>query len=135
MTNAKVPDWAHRARRLEGVPIDHYWRPEEGPVEGIVIAHTQEPNRFRPGEVSDLVIVEEPGSRFHTGIRIRSGLDALHTLTPGTRLFVSPHSPRPAPGGKGSIWSFDIYVEDETATADPGTNGSSPPTMGEPDYR
>ena len=84
--------------------MEHYWKPEQGTIEGTVIEHKQEPNRFRPGEFNDVVIVAEPGNKYPTQIRIRSGLEALRDAAPGSRIFVGPHSPQPAPGGKGSMW-------------------------------
>jgi hypothetical protein len=123
MTERRRPDWADKARHRATTPIDHYWRPEEGSIEGVLIARTREPNRFRPGAFNDLAIVEEPGSKFHTAIRIRAGLDDLLSTKIGTRIFVGPHSPRPVPNGTGSVWSFEVFVEDLT---DDGNAPGSP---------
>ncbi|MEO7178653.1 MAG: hypothetical protein ABIW83_07400 [Allosphingosinicella sp.] len=119
MQAKKKPSWADQAKHHEGMSVEHYWKPEQGDIEGTVIEHKQEPNRFRQGEFNDVVIVAEPGNRYPTQVRIRSGLEVLRDAAPGSRIFVGPHSPEPAPGGKGSMWSFTIYVKEPDAAQAP----------------
>jgi hypothetical protein len=117
---AKIkPSWADKADHHESVSVDHYWKPEQGSIEGTVIEHRSEPNRFRPGEFNDVAIVAEPGNKFYTQVRIRSGLEVLRDAPLGVRIFIRPHSAQPAPGGKGSTWSYDIYVEKPDAAQAP----------------
>lgn len=119
MTDDNRPDWVKNAKRSDRPAIERHYRPEEGPLDGVL---------FWQGDITDarsreqyrLFIIQEEGTGLNVAVSERAALRPLRDAKIGSRVFIEPEGKAELGDGR-QMWKFALFVQAPMATPRGGT--------------
>jgi hypothetical protein len=116
MNDHRKPPWAEGLTRIDRPHIDRRWRPQDGPLDGVLVWQGEEVDRH--GEEYHLYIFEEQREFESTGVMVgvpeRATLRALRGVANGTRVYLELRGTIPTSAGRDML-DIAVYVEPSSA--------------------
>jgi hypothetical protein len=126
-----VPSWVRNASRVDRPEIDFWYRPEDGPLEGVFIWRGQQEHALS-GDVQNVYAVRRADDGKVIGVSERAGLRGLRSVRVGSKIFLRPTGVKELEGGR-KMHQFEIFADQLEPLSEPPKGGGSRGPSGGPD--
>ena len=133
MSDKKLPDWIRNAPRIDRPDIHHWYKPEDGPLDGMMIWRGRQ-EHYQSGDTYNAYAVRETSTGHIVGVSERVGLRDLRTVKVGSKVFINPIGKKQTDSGR-AFEQFEIFAEQQEALPEPtkgtgkkGNSGNSGPS-------
>ena len=127
MSDKKLPEWIRNAPRIDRPDIHHWYKAEEGAIDGMLIWRGRQ-EHYQSGDTYNVYAVRENSTGHIIGVREWVGLRDLRTVRVGSKVFINPIGKKETDSGR-AFEQFQIFAEQQEPLSEPtkgaGKKGSA----------
>lgn len=131
MNDKSTPAWIKNAPRIDRPDIKHWYKPEDGPLDGTLIWRGRL-EHYQTGDTYNAYAIREASTGDIIGMSERAGLRDLRTVKVGSKVFIRPIGKKQLDNGR-AFDQFEIFAEQQEPLPEPTKGaGRSEPEQGGP---
>jgi hypothetical protein len=109
MSQETIPEWAKNAPRIDRPDITTWYKPESGPLDGVLVWRGQMEHP-QTSELYNAYAVRQAESEIVIGVSERAGLRDLRSVRIGSRVFIRPLGMKALASGR-TMQQFEVRAE------------------------
>jgi hypothetical protein len=129
----RLPEWIRNAPRIDRPEIHHWYKVEEGAIDGMLIWRGRQ-EHHQSGDTYNVYAIRETSTGRIIGLSELVGLRDLRMVKVGSKVFINPIGKKQTDSGR-SFEQFEIFADQQEALPEPtkgtgkkGSPGSAGPS-------
>jgi hypothetical protein len=117
MSEKNAPNWIRTAARVDRPEIDWWYKPEDGPLDGVLTWRGQHDHALS-GDVYNVYALRLADTGKVIGVSEKAGLRGLRAARVGSKVFIRPTGVKVLDGGR-KMYQFEVFADQLEPLSEP----------------